>query len=203
MLVGALADIFITGGGGTGGGAGDLGNAGGGGGGGVVFYPGASLASGVAYPWQPAGANPTHFGASPQPMYLVAVRGGAVVAEAMLVPQVDLVVVIIQLIKMLAPVIKTLLHHLLDNPLIALLMVMEPDGSGLTGGSAGQPMPTALYGGNPMSPYIPQNEFGRGVNRSSPGDQGSGCGGNGSNPPGSTGQGPGSSGSVVVRIYSP
>ena len=75
--VGALADIFITGGGGTGGGAGDLGNAGGGGGGGVVFYPGASLASGVAYQLAARAANPTHFGASPQPMYLVAVRGGA------------------------------------------------------------------------------------------------------------------------------
>ena len=57
------------------------------------------------------------------------------------------------------------------------------------------------WSNNPMSPYIPANEFGRGVDRGSPGDNGSGSGGNGSNPPGNNNRGDGTPGSVVIRVY--
>jgi len=201
----ALADIFVTGGGGSGGGAGDLGNAGGGGGGGVVYYPGVSLSTGVGYPaGNPSGAaNPAHFGSSPQPVYLVAVRGGSGGSRGNTGVPGGSGGGYNTTNQNVGTGYQDISPSPFGQPGDSITYGHGTPGSGLTGGSSGQPMPTAMWGGNPMSPYIPQNEFGRGVNRSSPGDQGSGCGGNGSNPPGNSGQGPGSAGSVVVRVYSP
>jgi len=201
--IGAILDIFLCAGGGNGGTAGDLGTSGGGGGGGVVFYPNfTSIESGVTYPAVagPTGGN-SSFGASPQPLYLLAIGGGpggprgqhgrpggsgGGYSDYARNPGIGY---------------QDIDPSPFGQPADSITYGYGSPSNGYTGGSSGFTMPNAMYGGNPMSPYIPANEFGRGVNRGSPGDNGSGCGGNGSNPPGNSGHGPGRPGSVVIRVY--
>tara|TARA_B100002019_G_scaffold269705_1_gene262696 strand:+ start:1280 stop:2131 length:852 start_codon:yes stop_codon:yes gene_type:complete len=199
----ATMDIFVCAGGGNGGSANDLGTAGGGGGGGVIFYPNfTDIVPGVQYDIQAGNnGNNSYFGASPQPLYLLAIRGGdggprgssgrpggsgggynsQNTTPGLGYQDVD--------------------PSPFGQPAESITYGYGSNSSGYTGGSSGFSMPGALWNNNPMSPYIPANEFGRGVDRGSPGDNGSGSGGNGSNPPGNNNRGDGTPGSVVIRVY--